>query len=133
MLTLIVVLCLCCCAVLADGGFRRGRVFADLPDASGAEAFEDLLTMPALGEVTVERIVSDGQASPEGFWYDQDWAEWVMILSGGAELEIAEPPEIAAMAPGDWAYLPAHCVHRVRSTLRNTVWLAVHAGRAGNG
>ena len=34
----------------------------------------------------VERIVSTGQASPEGFWYDQDWTEWVVVLAGEAGL-----------------------------------------------
>lgn len=28
----------------------------------------------------MERIVSQGHASPEGFWYDQDQNEWVMVL-----------------------------------------------------
>ena len=34
----------------------------------------------------VERIVSSGHCSPEGFWYDQDEQEWVPLLQGAARL-----------------------------------------------
>jgi len=37
--------------------------------------------------LNVERIVSMGHASPEGFWYDDSRAEWVVLLSGAAALE----------------------------------------------
>ena len=43
----------------------------------------ELLAAPGL---RVERIVSTGQASPPGLWYDQDRAEWVLVLSGSAGL-----------------------------------------------
>jgi cupin 2 domain-containing protein len=32
----------------------------------------------------LERIVSFGQASPPGFWYDQPQVEWVLLLKGAA-------------------------------------------------
>ena len=35
----------------------------------------------------IERIVSEGHVSPEGFWYDQDEPEWVALIRGTAELE----------------------------------------------
>lgn len=113
----------------AEGRVPRGNISANPMDASAEERFEDLVIMPAMGEVAVERIFSEGQASPDGFWYDQEWAEWVIILSGGAELELKAPAEIVKMGPGDWVYLPAHCVHRVKSTEKGTLWLAVHVGR----
>ena len=28
----------------------------------------------------IERIVSTGHASPDGFWYDHEEAEWVIVL-----------------------------------------------------
>ncbi len=40
--------------------------------------------------VMIERIVSTGQASPPGFWYDSPRAEWVVLLSGAASLEFEE-------------------------------------------
>jgi quercetin dioxygenase-like cupin family protein len=52
-----------------------------------------------------------------------------MILAGGAEIELKENAQVVRMGPGDWAYLPANCVHRVKSTEKNTTWLAVHVGR----
>lgn len=107
----------------------RGNLSANPMDASMEERFEDLAIMPAMGEAAVERIFSEGQASPDGFWYDQEWAEWVMIVTGGAELELKDPAEVVAMGPGDWICLPAHCVHRVKSTEKGTLWLAVHVGR----
>ena len=36
--------------------------------------------------VRIERIVSRGHASPEGFWYDQNDNEWVAVLAGSAAL-----------------------------------------------
>jgi cupin 2 domain-containing protein len=36
------------------------------------EQSEELLARPGL---KIERIVSTGQASPPGFWYDQAWDE----------------------------------------------------------
>ena len=57
-----------------------------LPDARLAEVFD---TPAAAGPVRIERIVSHGQASPEGFWYDQAQAEWVMVVQA-ARLAFAD-------------------------------------------
>jgi cupin 2 domain-containing protein len=103
-----------------------GSALADLPAALHDEAFD---TLAASGGTRFERIVSAGQASPPGFWYDEPWDEFVAILTGGATLEIeGETPR--AMGPGDWVFLPAHCRHRVAWTDPEvkTVWLAVHVG-----
>ncbi len=105
---------------------QRGNIRANLPDASKAEAFETLSTL-GQGGARVERIVSERQSSPPGFWYDQDGDEWVMLLSGGAELEFADPAGVERLAPGDWLLIPAHRRHRVAATLAGTLWLAVHA------
>jgi len=76
--------------------------------------------------VRVERIVSHGQVSPPGFWYDQDEHEYVVILEGSAELEV-EGVGLVRLGPGDWVDLPAHLRHRVAWTdpTTATVWLAV--------
>ena len=34
----------------------------------------------------IERIVSKGQTTPPGQWYDQDQDEWVILLQGQATL-----------------------------------------------
>jgi cupin 2 domain-containing protein len=100
-----------------------------LPDASAGEITEALLS--ARG-VRLERIVSCGQVSPPGHWYDQDEAEWVLVLSGSARLAIAGEPEEHVLREGDAIFLPAHCRHRVTWTDpdRPTVWLALFIDQA---
>jgi cupin 2 domain-containing protein len=77
-------------------------------------------------EVSIERIVSTGQTSPEGFWYDQDQDEWVVVLQGKAILGWEDGRKLI-MEPGDWVMLPAHEKHRVEWTSNNPacIWLAV--------
>jgi cupin 2 domain-containing protein len=100
------------------------NLLRDLPDARATEIFETLLQAPAL---RIERIVSHGQASADGFWYDQDEAEWVLLLSGAARLRFADEQEARALAPGDHLHIAAHRRHRVDWTdpAQPTVWLAV--------
>jgi len=109
---------------------RCGSLFAGLPAAAAAETVEELL---AGGRFLLKRIVSTGQATPPGTWYDQDDDEWVVLLSGGAGVLVAGEPAARVLAPGDWLLLPAGCRHRVEWTEsgRPTVWLALHAARGG--
>lgn len=78
--------------------------------------------------VRIERIVSQGHCSPEGFWYDQDQAEWVIVLKGAARLQFED--RLLDMGPGDFVNIPAHQKHRVAWTTPSepTIWLAVHYG-----
>jgi cupin 2 domain-containing protein len=87
---------------------------------------EELVTVLAeSGHVRIERIVSQGQSSPEGFWYDQSEHEWVVVLQGAARLEFEG--EVLDLGPGDFVNIPAHRKHRVAWTtpVGPTVWLAV--------
>ena len=104
----------------------NGNLFAGIDEEKRDE--ELLTTLAERPGVRIERIVSTGQASPPGFWYDQDWGEWVVLLSGAARLRLAEEAEARRLAPGDWVDIPAHCRHRVEWTDPDqpTVWLAVH-------
>ena len=107
-----------------------GNLFAGLPAQPVAEeAFSTLLARPGL---TIHRIVSTGQASPEGFWYDQPEGEWVLLLAGEAGLRFADEPPARRLVPGDWVDIPPGRRHRVDWTARDstTVWLAVHYGTA---
>ncbi len=99
------------------------NLFADLPRESPEELFTTLLTAPG---VRIERIVSLGHASPEGFWYDQDQNEWVALLKGVARLRFEDG--VVELKPGDYLAIPAHKRHRVDWTTPDepTVWLAVH-------
>ena len=97
------------------------KIPAELPD----ELFETLVSSEG---VRIERIVSRGHASPEGFWYDQEENEFVLILQGSAGLRVEGAEDILVMKPGDYATIPAHVRHRVEWTdgTCETVWLAVH-------
>ena len=103
------------------------NLLRDLPDARTAEIIETLLTAPG---VRIERIVSFGQANPEGFWYDQRESEWVLVLAGAARLRFADEAEARGLGPGDHVHIAAHRRHRVEWTDpgRPTVWLAVFYG-----
>ena len=103
-----------------------GNLFADLPATQeAAERLENLLDRPGL---RIERIVSTGQASPPGFWYDQDVAEWVVLLSGAAELQFEDEDAPRKLTPGDWIDIAAHRRHRVNWTdpSQPSIWLAIH-------
>ena len=105
---------------------RSGNIFTNVGPAA---AVEETVTLAQRPGVVVERIVSTGQATPPGFWYDQDWTEWVIVLSGHAELMIEGEAGPKTLGPGDWIELPEHARHRVEWTdpSRPTIWLAVHA------
>ena len=86
-------------------------------------------TIAALAGARIERIVSFGQISPEGFWYDQDEDEWVAVLRGKARLRLVDPEESVELSPGDHFLIHAHRKHRVEWTAPGepTIWLAVCA------
>jgi cupin 2 domain-containing protein len=109
----------------------HGQLLAALPTPGTGEMFDTLLVHP---DARIERIVSQGQASPPGFWYDQTEDEWVLLVQGSAELTVIVDEPAAAQAlslqAGDWVFLPAHRRHRVRSTSLDAVWLAIHLGAA---
>ena len=88
------------------------------------EAVEVLLSRPGM---RIERIVSLGEASPPGFWYDQHEGEWVVLLSGAARLRFEDESEARLLTPGDCLDIAPHRRHRVDWTdpATPTVWLAV--------
>jgi cupin 2 domain-containing protein len=104
-------------------------VFDPMPDATHEEHFDDLLTRPGC---RIERIVSHGQISPPGFWYEQDWEEWVLLLAGEAVLGFEDAPAgrywQVNLHVGDFVLIPKGRRHRVESTdpTAATIWLAVH-------
>ena len=99
------------------------NLFADVPQHLPGELFTTLLEGPSL---CIERIVSHGHASAEGFWYDQEQPEWVLVLTGAARLRLEDEDQPVEMRPGDWLNIPAHKKHRVEWTTPDepTVWLA---------
>ncbi|WP_068806947.1 cupin domain-containing protein [Thauera phenolivorans] len=107
--------------------FFVGKLLADLPPPADEEHFERL---HAADGVSIGRIISHGQSSPPGFWYEQAGDEWVAVVAGEAILEFDDGRSLE-MRVGDWVLLPAGCRHRVARTASPTVWLAVHLPSAG--
>jgi cupin 2 domain-containing protein len=103
---------------------RKGNIYTDIPDRVPEEILQTLVQS---GGVRVERIISEAHASPEGFWYDQEESEWVIVLRGSAGLRFDGKEEVLALGPGDWVDIAAHVKHRVEWTdpEQKTVWLAV--------
>lgn len=108
------------------------NLFADIPEFLPEEVTEVLLKTETF---RLERIVSDGQATPPGEWYDQETHEWVLLLKGSAGLRFAGDPEIRVMRSGDALHIPAHLRHRVEWTESKvkTVWMALHYRRQQKG
>jgi len=98
------------------------NIFARTTSAVPGEELHTLLENSA---IKIERIVSHSHASTEGFWYDQDGDEWVMILRGSATLEFSGG-DLIEMTAGDYLTIPRHLKHRVARTSEETIWLAVH-------
>ena len=91
---------------------------------------ELITTLLDADNVRIERIVSHGHTSPDGFWFDQDQHEWVVVLKGAARLGFECEEQPVEMKPGDFVNIPARKRHRVEWTTPDepTLWLAVHYG-----
>ena len=100
------------------------NLFDDLPRQADEELFTELLRRK---EVRIERIVSTGQSTPVDKPYNQEYDEWVLLVSGSAGLWIEGEGE-RELRPGDYVLIPSHRSHRVTWTANGqpTVWLAVH-------
>jgi cupin 2 domain-containing protein len=94
-----------------------------VPGPSEKEIFTAILDKK---NIRIERIVSTGQISPEGEWYDQAEHEWVVLLQGKAKL-LYSTGESFDLEPGSHLYLSPHCQHRVSYTSQEPpcIWLAV--------
>lgn len=99
------------------------NLFASLPDSLLEEEFTPLLSTKS---IRVERILSNGQITPENEWYDQEENEWVCLIQGKAKLFIENKGEVT-LNTGDHILLPAHEKHRVTWTAPDqiTIWLAI--------
>ncbi|MPZ57109.1 MAG: cupin domain-containing protein [Rhizobiales bacterium] len=104
---------------------KAGNLLGNVP---AARAEEDVIVLLRTPHARIERIVSHAHASTPDFWYDQDAAEWVVVLSGAAGLLIEGENTARRLGPGDYLLIPAHVRHRVEWTAADqpTVWLAIH-------
>ena len=103
----------------------QSNIFGDIPEFLTEELLQTLLRREQL---QIERIVSQGHASPEGFWYDQNQDEWVILLQGQAVILFEHDQIPNKLNTGDYLLIPAHTRHRVEWTQPSvdTIWLAVH-------
>lgn len=94
---------------------------SQLPDR---ELFETLISSKNL---LIERIISTGQTTPIGQWYEQEKDEWVVLLQGEAKLSYADG-SITELKTGDYLLIPAYQKHRVEYTSADPpcIWLAIH-------
>lgn len=93
------------------------------------EYFEPLVSGDNL---LIERIISTGQTTPVGEWYDQERDEWVILLQGEAIISYSDGSNIS-LKSGDYIFIPAHKKHRVEYTSSEPpcIWIAVHANLSG--
>ncbi|NEO11678.1 MULTISPECIES: cupin domain-containing protein [unclassified Moorena] len=100
------------------------NIFNLPPELPTEELFEPLISTESL---LIERIISTGQTTPTGEWYDQDQDEWVILLQGQATLAYLDASSVKLKA-GDYLFIKAHQKHRVEYTSAEPpcIWLAVH-------
>ena len=104
---------------------QQGSLLETSTSRTDRETVDVLLDRPG---ARIERIVSTGQTTPPGQWYDQPGDEWVALLAGRATLRFKDGA-LVQLSPGDWLLIPARVRHRVEETSADPpcVWLAVHA------
>jgi cupin 2 domain-containing protein len=105
--------------------FTTHNLFQNIKIPNGdEEIFEDLFKKQG---VRIERIVSNGQITPPGKWYNQPSDEFVVLLEGKASIEFPEGKMIH-LKEGDYVLIPAGQKHRVAYTSKNphSVWLTIH-------
>jgi cupin 2 domain-containing protein len=100
-------------------------LFADIPDHLKEELIETIIQT---SNFRIERIVSQGHSSKEGFWYDQSDNELVILLKGNATLRFENQSQLIKMEPGDYLHIEKHVRHRVEWTNPEleTIWLTVY-------
>ena len=100
---------------------KKSNIYANIP-ASAKDEITEILAQSK--SVRIERIISTGQASAQGFFYDQEENEFVIVLKGKAVIGY-EDGTTTELSEGDFLNIPAHLKHRVDFTSNPTVWLAV--------
>lgn len=102
---------------------EKKNIYDSQPRSTEVEFFEDLISESGF---RLERIISEGHASPENFWYDQNENEFVLLLQGSAEISF-EDGQTIRMSDGDYIIIPKHTKHRVEKTApsKKTFWLTL--------
>lgn len=91
---------------------------------SDKEIFTKILSSK---NIYLERIISNGQVTPEGEWLEDSRDEWVMLLKGKAKIKFFHSEEIS-LKEGDYLLIPSNTKHRVTytSSRPKCFWLAIY-------
>ena len=98
---------------------QTGNLFTDTAPPKKGERFDTILNHRNL---VVERIVSSATITPQEYVQRQD--EWVLLVRGEAELQVAG--QAVSLKSGDYMFLPAGVPHTVERASEGALWLAVH-------
>lgn len=103
---------------------KINSIYSSIPDNISEELIEELVRSKS---IRIERIVSEGHASPKNFWYDQTENEWLLVLEGSAGVIFEGKNDPVILQKGDYLNIPAHKKHRITWTEKNkkTIWLAI--------
>lgn len=103
----------------------EGNIF-DIPKnlPKNFELFQSIISNDNL---SIERIISTGQKTPDNQWLEQDKNEWVILLQGEAEMQFEDGISRILIA-GDYLNIPKSTKHKVLRTTSEPacIWLAVH-------
>ena len=83
---------------------------------------EEFTTLLETKNIKITRIVSSDKL--EVLEYCQEEDEFVILIEGKATLEINGKK--ITLIRGDTLYIPANTKHKVLSTQKGTLWLAIH-------
>lgn len=115
--------------MILSSGFSMQNIYNLTTELSQAIKLQEQFEVIAANEsLLIERIISAGQITPEGQWYDQARDEWVILLQGQAEISYADNSRVILQS-GDYLLIPAHKKHRVEYTSQEPpcIWLAIHS------
>ena len=105
---------------------KRGNIYSKIPPVRKKELLQSLL---ATKKFKIERIVSQGQSTPNGTWLTDARDEWVMVVKGAGVLRFRKNKRVIQMKAGDYLFIPARTGHRVEETAakEKTIWLVVYS------
>lgn len=66
---------------------EKYNIFKEIPIDKSEEKFFEIFKNE---NIKIEKIVSNGQKSPDNFWYEQEKSEYILLLSGYAILEFED-------------------------------------------
>lgn len=97
-------------------------IYSHISEAGEEEKFDLLMKLP---NCRIDRIVSCGHSSPQGFWYDQENDEFILLMQGEVVLEFED--RMITMKAGDYMHIPKNCKHRLEKSSIDPVciWLCV--------